>query len=375
LQSSALIFISIAGIVPPSSILQCVACMSDRVSCKPQVLAGDKLEGANFCYNSRADDCAGRVCDDGPGTATFIEFNGPDVTCVADGSPHCMESIFGLNCIAYNGTIGIWFGTDIHELTSQVLQGHLSRLGLDRITHILEDLTLMMPPGGGEASTLVMSFFEDLMYIGGNLTVDVNSIGTALPPVTRHFKLSSLHKLSHIGGNLILRNTRLPDLSTFGTLTCVGRALRLSTSTEMSTTCFSDKCHADGQIVLSGNAELLSYNGLDLLTSVTRSITDIDASALMDISALTRLGRCTDGAKINTRVGISVAACPEVIMTTSAHVCQYISSKKCLPLNPPYAGPPSSPSPPPVPPPAVPSPRITPPRCGPRSWPKSEYLR
>jgi hypothetical protein len=61
------------------------------------------------------------MCGDGAGTATFIDFNGPDVNCIADGSPLCSEPIFGVACTAYDGSIGIWFGTGIHEIPVNVL--------------------------------------------------------------------------------------------------------------------------------------------------------------------------------------------------------------------------------------------------------------
>jgi hypothetical protein len=181
---------------------------------------------------------------------------------MADGSPFCSEPIFGLNCRVYNGSIGIWFGTYIHDIPPLVLKGHLSRLGLIGITDILQDLLLMMPADAGDAPPLVLSLFEDLTYIGGTLTMDVNSNGSEGLRISRQFALSSLQKVSHIGGNLNLRNTRLQDLSVFGALQCVGRALSNKSPAARWPSCTSTKCHTDGQIVLSENAQLLSYNGL-----------------------------------------------------------------------------------------------------------------
>jgi hypothetical protein len=267
---------------------------------------------------------AGHMCGDGPGTATFIDFDGPGIDCTADGSPVCAEPIFGVNCTAYNGTIGIWFGSSTHEIPALVLRSHLARLGLSGITHILEDFLVMLPAGPADAPALAFSLFEDLTYIGGTLTVDVNTKGAPELLISRHFSLSSLQKVSHIGGNLHLRNTRLQDLSIFGALTCVGRALGYGTSHATAPACSSMDCHTDGRVVLSRNPELVSYNGMQSLTSVTRSISDLDGETLMDISALAQLAHCNDGSQITPRVRISVAACPGSPLTTWSHVCSYI---------------------------------------------------
>jgi hypothetical protein len=255
-------------------------------------------------------DCAGYMCGDGPGTATFINFDGPDLTCVADGSPRCTTPIFTTSCIAYSGSIGIWFGRDIRDIPDLALKGHLSKLGLSGITHITEDLILMLPAGPADAPALALSIFEDLVYIGGTLTVDTNTGDPASPLMGRHYSLSALQKVSHIGGNLVLRNTRMHDMSIFGALTCVGQAARRDTSAANTSACSSINCHKDGIVVLSGNAELASYNGMQSLTSVTRSFSDVDSTSLMDISAVAQLGHCPDLPQGNTRVRISVAACP-----------------------------------------------------------------
>jgi hypothetical protein len=305
---------------------------------------------------------AGRICGDGPGTATFIDINGPAANCTADGSPSCSRPIFFDDCIAYNGTIGIWFGSSVQDIPTLALKGHLSRLGFNRITHIFEDLLLMLPPGAGEAPALVLSLFEDLIYIGGTLTLNVNSNGRTGQQISRRLTLSTLHKVSHIGGNLNIQNTRLQDLSIFGALKCVGRAVRYQKSISSALVCTSDSCHTDGQVVLSGNAELVSYNGIQSLMSVTRSIRDVDGATLMDIAAVGRLAHCTDGAQTNARVRIRLASCPGATLRTWAHVCSYISSRMCpleqppqLPLNPPG---PISAGPPPLPPPRVQSPPL-----------------
>jgi hypothetical protein len=169
--------------------------------------------------------------------------------------------------------------------------------------------------------------------------VDLNSNGSPGLQMTRQFALSSFQKVSHIGGNLNICNTRLQDLSIFGVLTCVGRAVRHGGSTINSPICSNKDCHTDGQIVLAGNAELVSYNGLQSLRSVTRSIRGVSGAALTDISAVKRLANCTAGVHVPTHVRISVAACPGVVLTTWSQVCSYISSREC----PPH---PKAPSPP-----------------------------
>jgi hypothetical protein len=306
------------------------------------------------------------MCGDGPGTATFIDFDGPGVTCTADGSPLCSRQIFEGDCTAYNGSIGIWFGPNIQDIPAFALKAHLSRLGLSGLTHILEDLLLMLPPGPGDAPGLVLSLFEDLAYIGGTLTVDINNNATISPQTSsRRFELLTLHKVSHIGGNLNLLNTRLQDLSIFGALTCVGRAPGYGRSSASALPCSSGECHKDGQIALSGNRELVSYNGLQSLRSVTRSIKDVEGGALMDISPVSRLAHCTDGVEVTTRVRISVAACPGMRLGTWSHVCSYISSQKCphdSPTQPPPLPPPSPASLPPLfKPPRIPTPHPQPP--------------
>jgi hypothetical protein len=316
------------------------------------------------------------MCGDGPGTATFIDFDGPDVTCTADGSPLCNAPIFGVDCTAYNGTISISLGRFISVTTPQALTSHMSRLGLSGITHIFQDLLLVLPAGGDDDPALVLSLFDELIYIGGTLAVDVQTSGFTSRQISRQFVLSSLQKVSHIGGNLNICNTRLKDLSMFGALTCVGRALGSRRSDLAYAACPSSNCHTNGQILLSGNAELATLNGLQLLRSVTRSImnrdgsggsdlsavtrsSDGDASALMDISAISRLGHCTAGAQISTRVRITAAACPGATFRTWPQVCTYISSKKCPSTD---GGGPSPPSPwpwmnaPPLGPPLSPSP-------------------
>ncbi len=275
---------------------------------------------------------AGHMCGDGLGTATFINFHGPDVKCDADGSPSCTEPIFGHNCTAYDGTIGIWFDTSIRTIPALILEGHLSRLGFSGITHIMEDLLIMMPADGGDRPALALSFFEDLLYIGGNLTVDVNAkgAGSSRNVMSRRFDLSSLWKVSHIGGGLRLRNKRLRDLSMFRALTCVGRAVRSGQINASGLACkSSSNCRAHGRLVLSGNAELQSYNGLQSLISVTRSVSDVSGVALVNISAISRLAHCTNGVPRPTHVKISVAACPGAMLRTWSHVCSYISSRSC----------------------------------------------
>ncbi len=75
----------------------------------------------------------------------------PNVNCRADGSPRCSEPIFAVNCTVYNGTIGMWFGADIRDIPPLVLKDHLAGLGLHGLTHILEDLLIMLPVGDVEA--------------------------------------------------------------------------------------------------------------------------------------------------------------------------------------------------------------------------------
>jgi hypothetical protein len=52
----------------------------------------------------------------------------------------------------------------------------------------------MLPGGTGDAPSLQLSFLEDRIYVGGNLTVDVNSRENASHPITRPFTLSTKEK-------------------------------------------------------------------------------------------------------------------------------------------------------------------------------------
>jgi hypothetical protein len=288
-----------------------------------------------------------------------------------------------VDCAAYSGSIGIWFGPDIADIPPQVLKGHLSRLGLSGITHISEDFLLMLPPDVAEASPLVLSLFEDLTYIGGALTVDVNTNGILGMQISRHFDLSSLQKVSHVGGNLNIRNTRLNDLSIFNALTCVGH--EHGRKKALSAACSSSSCHTNGQLALSGNPVMASYNGLQSLRSVTRSIIDTDGAALVDLSALAQLGHCKAGSQVSTRVRFNVVACPHDTLTTWAHVCSYISSKKCPhePTDPPFpppipqSSPFSNPPPQPVPflAPRLPRPGHSPPPLAPPLASPPTYLK